>query len=817
MRRFILLLLTVIAGIFFFAGSADAMPKTRQQAQSDVEAFLSQRGISLKVERSMARGQQEDSQESIYFFDIEGGNGFVIASGSDSTPAILGYTDSGSYDEDALPENMKVWLEGYRRQIENAHSASTRSSMAATRGALPNHAKIAPMLTTKWDQGYPYNLKCPSSGFTRCVTGCGATAIAQIMYYHRKNSIRELPRELKGYRYKNSDISVNTFPKGSAIDWDNMLTSYSTSSFGGETTAQKNAVAYLMAYLGSAMKMEYGTEGSSSNLYNVRSAMITYFNYSETMTLEERENYTDTEWDNLVYSELAAGRPVNYTGIAVDGEEKSGHSFVCDGYDGNGYYHINWGWGGTADGCFLLSALNPEDQGTGGASSAYNTEQEILIGIVPKDLKYADYEAYAAKDNGTLTFYYDQQRASRGEETYDMEKVQTTTVIYVNPRPNWNDSYEEVTDITKVKFDKSFAAWHPTSTYYWFYWFTKLNSIEGMENLNADHVKEQAYMFGNCENLKDIKLPAGLKLIGSSMFTNCKSLKSVVIPSSVSSIDNYAFYDCKNLTTITSYIQAPFEINSGTFPYAVYSSATLKVPAGKKSVYQSTSGWNLFSDIKELPKQTIEYKPGDANGDGKVDVADIVAIVNHIKKVTPVGFNADNADLNHDNKVDMTDVNELSEMILPGGKESGTNPDTGNDPAPVEPTPVNPTPDNPSNDDPDTDKITASFTGGAYSSINGKIQSGSKLNVRFSNNSSQSVTITKIQLNDAQTGREGNNLLSEEVVVGAGQSVSYTITIGSSGIYKPVIRFTYRYKNKTYQVEDEWKEFEIPDIHFPDF
>ena len=611
MRKGTLILLTVITGMFFFTGSAAAKSKTRQQAQKDVEAFLSQRDISLKVERSKARGQQEDSQESLYFFDIEGGKGFVIASGDDNTPSILGYTDSGSYDEDALPENMKVWLEGYRRQIENAHSASTRSS--ATRGALPNHAKIAPMLTTKWDQRNPYNLQCPYSGFTRCVTGCAATAIAQIMYYHRKNSIRELPRELKGYRYKNSNISVNTFPKGSAIDWDNMLNSYSTSSYGGETSAQKNAVAYLMAYLGSAMKMEYGTAASSSSLGNVRAALISYFNYSETMTTEEREDYSDAEWDNLIYSELAAGRPVNYTGTAVDGEEKSGHSFVCDGYDGNGYYHINWGWGGTADGCFLLSALNPEVQGTGGASSAYTTGHEILIGIAPKDLKYADYQAYAAKDNGTLTFYYDQQRASRGEDTYDMEKVQTTAVIYVNPRPNWNDSYAEVTDITKVKFDKSFAAWHPTSTYYWFYWFTKLNSIEGMENLNADHVKEQAYMFGKCENLKDIKLPAGLKKIGSSMFTGCKSLESVTIASSVSSIDNYAFYDCKNLATITSDIQAPFEINSGTFPYAVYSSATLKVPAGKKSLYQSTNGWNLFQNIEEMggevvkPTYTLKY------------------------------------------------------------------------------------------------------------------------------------------------------------------------------------------------------------------
>ena len=199
MRKCVLILLTVIAGIFFFAGSATAKPKTRLQAQRDVEAFLNQRNISLKVECSKARGQQEDSQESLYFFDIEGGKGFVIASGDDNTPSILGYTDSGSYHEDALPENMKVWLEGYKRQIENAHSASTRSSMALTREALPNHAKISPMLTTKWDQEYPYNLKCPTYEGTRCVTGCGATAMAQIMYYHRGRSINKITKQIGGH------------------------------------------------------------------------------------------------------------------------------------------------------------------------------------------------------------------------------------------------------------------------------------------------------------------------------------------------------------------------------------------------------------------------------------------------------------------------------------------------------------------------------------------------------------------------------------------------------------------------------------------
>ena len=150
----------------------------------------------------------------------------------------------------------------------------------------------------------------------------------------------------------------------------------------------------------------------------------------------------------------------------------------------------------------------------------------------------------------------------------------------------------------------------------------------------------------------------------------------------------------------------------------------------------------------------------------------------------------DKADVNKDGVVNVADHVELSKII----KAAGTNPDPGNDPEPV----------NPSDDDIETDKITASFTGGSYSSINGRIQSGSKLNVMFWNNSSKNVTLTKMQLNDATTGIEGNNLLTGDVLVAAGQSVSYTITVGALGIYKPVISFTYKYNNTTYQAIGEW-------------
>jgi len=103
-----------------------------------------------------------------------------------------------------------------------------------------------------------------------------------------------------------------------------------------------------------------------------------------------------------------------------------------------------------------------------------------------------------------------------------------------------------------------------------------------------------------------------------------------------------------------------------------------------------------------------------------------------------------------------------------------------------------------------TDKVKASFLGGAYSSINGKIQSGSQLNVRFSNGSSEAVTLTKIQLGDAATGSEGNNMLNSEVEVAAGEAKGYTVTVGAGGLTTPVIRFTYRYNNKNYVAEATW-------------
>jgi hypothetical protein len=277
---------------------------------------------------------------------------------------------------------MRGWLDEYKSQIQYMQE----NGISYSGSVSSDNPTIAPLLTTTWNQGNPYNMNCPSFllNFIKCVTGCVATAMAQIMYYHRHSSVTQTTTEIPAYECardwgENGHISVNAIPAGSIIDWDNMLNDYS----GTSTSVQKQAVANLMAYCGASVKMDYANSfngGSLAYSEDVPVALKKYFDYHEGISLEYRGNYTTNDaWNNLIYSELSKGNPVYYSGS----NSSSGHAFVCDGYDGNGYFHINWGWGGQSDGNFLLSALDPSSQGIGGSSSGYNQNQMALIGAIP--------------------------------------------------------------------------------------------------------------------------------------------------------------------------------------------------------------------------------------------------------------------------------------------------------------------------------------------------------------------------------------------------------------------------------------------------
>lgn len=306
------------------------------------------------------------SSTGYYAFNRGASAGYIIVAADDRAAAqVLGYADEGSLNMASLPENMAWWLAEYDRQMASMpQTAEAKSSNAAAK-----YANIAPLVTAKWNQNSPFNSLCPVKESVQCPSGCVATAMTQIMYYHK------WPLNGTGsnaYSWNGKTLSAD-FSK-STYDWSSMTDFYDSES----SDASKAAVAQLMYDMGIAVNMEYDSYASGAASVRIPKAMAGYFSYDKNIKFLQRGYYSAAEWNEIVYQELAASRPLYYSGFTDD--NVYGHAFVCDGYR-DGYFHINWGWGGISDGYFLLSALNPEVQGIGGSSSGYNSSQVIVINI----------------------------------------------------------------------------------------------------------------------------------------------------------------------------------------------------------------------------------------------------------------------------------------------------------------------------------------------------------------------------------------------------------------------------------------------------
>ncbi len=333
-----------------------------------------------------ANDNQSSSKSNYYIFNTTGNQGYVIVSGDDRTTPILGYTDSGSFDPNKMPSNMKAWLENYEHEIEALDMLGiTGSDLTAPR---PTRNSISPMITSHWDQAAPYWNHCPEfmdineNGDTvgeLAYTGCVATSMAQIMNYHKfpLSCSQIIPPYIVTFYWHEEYGAFETDPLDPIFfDWDNMRDHYT----GAETEAEKDAVAWLMLYAGCAAHMQYGLNASSTSDPYIPTALNEYFNYDAKLVY--RSDYEQDTWEDLIYQELAEGRPMIYNGRAGTG---GGHSFVCDGYAYGDYFHINWGWGGLGDGYFVLSVLNPYAGGIGSTTSleGYNIDQTAVIGIQP--------------------------------------------------------------------------------------------------------------------------------------------------------------------------------------------------------------------------------------------------------------------------------------------------------------------------------------------------------------------------------------------------------------------------------------------------
>lgn len=302
---------------------------------------------------------------ALYVMSHEGE--YLVLPADDCAPALLGYGDN--FNPADIPANMQWWLDQYAAQIKYMADNGIKYQPKAV-----NHAEIPYMVKTIWNQSTPFNNLCPTLNGSRSVTGCVATAMAQVINYHRCPA--DYGTGTHSYTWQGKTL---TFDYGSTkFDWANMIDSYKSSY----TNAQATAVATLMYAAGVSVNMGYSPSSSGAVSLRIPYALVNYFGFDPSARYVERDYYSEEDWDALVYGELEAGRPVIYSGQSNSG----GHCFVCDGYRSNGYYHINWGWGGSSDGYFLLAALDPYNQGIGGSGdgSGFNTDQDIIINIKPR-------------------------------------------------------------------------------------------------------------------------------------------------------------------------------------------------------------------------------------------------------------------------------------------------------------------------------------------------------------------------------------------------------------------------------------------------
>lgn len=336
----------------------------------------------------------EAGEEAVYGFDCGApGEGFMLLSADDAAYPVLGYSHSGSLAADSLPPQLQWWLSEYASQIEWARTHNVGDNGLKMPRAKAGRTVIEPMIKTLWDQGAPYNDQCPLYGTERCWTGCVATTMAQIMNYF------QYPAKGKGtISYTSESIQMRlAISRWSNFDWANMLNVYDDNQY---NKAQADAVAYLMKTCGYAVKMDYGLDSSGALAMAVPYAMVKYFDYDPNLKYEIRACYTATEWDQMMYDNLKNVGPVAYGGGSLIG---GGHSFICDGYDGEGYYHFNWGWTGMSDGYFSLDALNPYALGAGGGGGGgYNFTQDAVFGLQPPTGKPTETRVPTLVQHGSL-------------------------------------------------------------------------------------------------------------------------------------------------------------------------------------------------------------------------------------------------------------------------------------------------------------------------------------------------------------------------------------------------------------------------------
>ena len=333
---------------------------TQWQAQQQAYSFWGKQ-MPQKAKAKSRTATTASPSDAYYVFNNDAG-GFVIIAGDDAVTSVLGYTSTGSFDAENLPDGLKDLLKSYERQIA-ALGDNYVANQTATRAAFTGEKLLK---TAEWNQMAPFNKYTPNN----YVTGCVATAGAIVMKHHG------YPAKGTGshsYTWNGKTLSANF---EHTYDWASMPAKYD-----GTNDAAFDGVARLMSDLGVAVEMQYNKDGSGAYIGNLVTALQKYYGYSKLSHLMAIEDVGAEAWNGRLRDEIDANRPVLYA--ASDANTGGGHAFVIDGYKDESF-SVNWGWGGYYDGFYKIGALNPESAGKP-TGDKYNVGQSAVFGLQPSD------------------------------------------------------------------------------------------------------------------------------------------------------------------------------------------------------------------------------------------------------------------------------------------------------------------------------------------------------------------------------------------------------------------------------------------------
>ncbi len=512
-----------------------AVPRSLEQMKTAARQAINQQLIARHLAPSNAPLKVLKSVEQVSVIGNDD-SGFAVIAADDLLPAVLGVS-TARYSYGKNP-NFEWW---FKATAETARNMVKNN--APMRITTPDPAKypeeVLPMVTTKWYQTEPYNNMCPTfSGTTKCLTGCVATAMAQVLNYHETPEHGVGARTIYYPQRNTNGEAVTANFEEDYYDWLNMRDIYVEGEYSEE---EANAVALLMRDCGVAADMQYGGPSEGSGAYSTDAAdgLRKYFGFEDALCLM-RDDYDEPEWMDIIYSELNENGPVYYGGSSYF---SGGHAFLFDGYNAEGMVSVNWGWAGQDDGYFYVNHLEP-------SGSSFNMGQDMIVGI--KSNKHSRMRS----ENVKLTEEGQLQKTIEENDTIENSFIGTLTV-------------EGPLNSDDLAFLRHLAGW----------------------DVNGEPTE------GRLRVLDLSKATLQGNTLPDSIFKNCTTMRNVKLPESIKAIGSEAFYGCTGLIELrVNSKKIPSLLGNGVFEGVPFGSTKLYVYSGLKTKYLQAAQWSEFGE-----------------------------------------------------------------------------------------------------------------------------------------------------------------------------------------------------------------------------